>query len=176
MQPEMATRGRVPKALMPKTYRVDEISYRHHEIARLLLLGTRNKDIAKMLDVTECFVSNVRNSPVVKEQLDIMTAERDQETVDIANQIQEALPQCVEFLTKTVKDPEMSKALRSRNAFGLLSIGGHGGTKNVSVKAVHAILTAEEIMEIKERAISVAGEIGILEAKVEDIMTPTIVE
>lgn len=164
---QAAPRGRVPKALVPKTYRVDEISARHHEIARLVLLGTKNKEISRMLGVTECFVSNVRNSPVVKEQLDLMTAERDREAVDIAVQIQEALPQCVEFLTKTVEDGEVSKALRSKNAFGLLSIGGHGATKNLSVQSVHAILTAEDIADIRERGVALAGEIGILDADVE---------
>lgn len=161
-----APRGRVPRALVPKTYRVDEISYRHHEIARLLLLGTKNKEVAKMLGVTECFVSNVRNSPVVKEQLELMTAERDKEAVDISLQIQEALPQCIDFLTKTVVDGEVSKALRSKNAFGLLSIGGHGVTKSVSVKSVHAILSADDIADIRKRGVELASEIGILDAEI----------
>lgn len=157
----------VPKADVPKTYRVEEISCRHHEIARLLLLGMKNKDVARMLSVSDGFVSNVKNSPVVKEQLDLMLAERDHEAIDIAKQIQEALPQCVEFLTQTIESPKISKALRSKNAFGLLSIGGHGSTKNVNAKVTHAVLSAEDIVSIRERGLSLAEEIGIVEAEVE---------
>ena len=162
--------GRLPKVLMPKTYRVDEISHRHHEIARMVLLGVKNNEIARRLNITREFVSNVRNSPVVKEQLDLMAAERDKETIDVAIKIKEALPKCVDFLAETIEDGEVSKTLRSKNAFGLLSIGGHGTTKNVSVKATHAILTATDIAEIRDRGISLANEIGILDVKEEDII------
>ena len=49
----------------------------HHEIARMILLGHSNVEVAASLGITKEQVSNVRNSPVVQENLTIMKAARD---------------------------------------------------------------------------------------------------
>jgi len=165
----------IPSPEVPKSYRVTEMNDRHHEIARLVLLGMKNREIERELGVSECFVSNVRNSPVVKEQVALLRAERDREAIDIAVQIQETLPECIRILSGQLTDSEgkVSPSLKSKNAFGLLSIGGHGPSKNLSVRGVHAVLTAEDIKEIRERGQKLAGEIGIVaeEAEIIDVAT-----
>ena len=157
---------RVPEGTVSKTYRVAEMTDRHHEIARMLLLGLSDAEVAKQAGISTNYVSTVRRSPVVKEQLTILRAARDRESVDVAIQIQEALPKCIEFLTETITSEDVSAMLKSKNAFGLLSMGGFGPTKNVSVKGVHAVLTAEDISEIKNRGLSLGTEMGIVEAEV----------
>jgi hypothetical protein len=158
------------RKLMPGTVRktqiVREMNERHHEVARMVILGYRNTEIAKILNITKEFVCAVRNAPPVKEQVAILAGARDSETVDIARQIQQALPECIKYLTETVPDSEISDNLRSRNAFGLLAVGGHGPAKNVNVRGVHAVLTADDIKEIRDSAETVAIEIGILEEEV----------
>ena len=145
-----------------KTQIVREMNERHHEIARMVILGYKNIDIAKILDVTKEFVCAVRNAPPVKEQVAILAGARDAETVDVAKQIQLALPDCVKYLIDTVPDDDISDNLKSRNAFGLLAIGGHSVTKNINVRGVHAVLTADDIKEIRENAANVAIEIGVM--------------
>lgn len=157
---------RVPSGKKARTYRVTEMTDKHHEVARLLLLGLDNQEVAKETNITPEYVSTIRNSPVVKEQLTILRAARDRESVDVAIQIQEALPKCIEFLTETITGEGISAVLKSKNAFGLLSMGGFGPSKNISVKGVHAILTSEDIAEIKSRGLSLGTEMGIVEAEV----------
>lgn len=157
---------RVPSGKKARTYRVTEMSDKHHEVARMLLLGLSNQEAAKEANITPEYVSTIRHSPVVKEQLAILRAVRDRESVDVAIQIQEALPACIEYLAETITGTDVSAMLKSKNAFGLLSLGGFGPTKNMTVKGVHAILTAEDISEIKDRGVSLGTEMGIVEAEV----------
>lgn len=157
---------RVPSGKKARTYRVTEMTDKHHEVARLLLLGLNNQEVAKEAGITAEYVSTIRHSPVVKEQLAILRAARDRESVDVAIQIQEALPKCIEFLTETITGEDVSAMLKSKNAFGLLSLGGFGPSKNVSIKGVHAVLTAEDISEIKNRGLSLGTEMGIVEGEV----------
>jgi len=175
------TRGRLPGSgfpeyernpayrskLMPGAVRkvqiVKEMNERHHEIARMVLLGYKNVEIAELLNITKEFVCAVRNAPPVKEQVAILAGARDASTVDVAKQIQAILPECVKYLSETIENPEISSNLRSRNAFGLLATGGHGPSKNVNVKGVHAVLTADDIKEIREKAESIAVEVGMID-------------
>lgn len=157
---------RVPSGKKARTYRVTEMTDKHHEVARMLLLGLSNQEAAKEAGITSEYVSTIRHSPVVKEQLAILRAARDRESVDVAIQIQEALPKCIEFLTETITGADVSAMLKSKNAFGLLSLGGFGPSKNISVKGVHAILTADDIAEIKDRGLSLGTEMGIIEGEV----------
>lgn len=158
---------RVPSGKKARTYRVSEMSDKHHEVARLLLLGMDNQEVGKIVGMAPEYISTIRHSPVVKEQLTILRAARDRESVDVAIQIQEALPKCIEFLTETITGEAISASLKSKNAFGLLSIGGYGASRNVTVNATHAILSAEDIEEIRDRGTRLAEEIGIVEAEVE---------
>ncbi|MCK4330901.1 hypothetical protein KAX02_13810 [candidate division WOR-3 bacterium] len=156
-------RRKLLPGVVRKTQIVREMNERHHEVARMVLLGYRNTEIAKILNITKEFVCAVRNAPPVKEQVAILAGARDAGTVDIARQIQLTLPKCIKYLDETIEDDEISDNLKSRNAFGLMAIGGHSPAKNINVRGVHAILTADDIKEIRDNAENVALEIGILE-------------
>ena len=145
-----------------KVYTVAEMSSKHHEIARLLVLGMTNVDIAKQMGVTSMMISNVKNSPVVQEQIKFLSAKKDAEVIKLSERIAKALPRCVEYLTETIDDEEISDSLKSRNAFGLLAAGGHGPTKNVNVRGAHAILTAKDIQEIREQAENIGVSNGFV--------------
>lgn len=160
---------RVPSGKKARTYRVSEMSDKHHEVARLLLLGMDNQEVGKIVGMAPEYISTIRHSPVVKEQLTILRAARDRESVDVAIQIQEALPKCIEYLTETITGEGIAASLKSKNAFGILSIGGYGASRNVTVNATHAILSAEDIEEIRDRGIRLAEEIGIVDAEVEEM-------
>ena len=133
-----------------------------HEIARLLVLGMSNVDIAKHLGVSQIMVSNVRNSPVVQEQMKFLSAKKDAKVVQISERIAEALPKCVDYLIGTIDDEGVQDSIKSKNAFGLLAAGGYGPTKNLNVKGTHAILTANDIKEIREQAENIGISNGIV--------------
>lgn len=157
---------RVPPGKFRRVYTVAEMSSRHHEIARLLVMGMSNVDVARTLGTTPQMVTNVRNSPVVQEQIKFLSAKKDAETVRLTERIAKALPRCVEYLTNTIEDSDLSDSLRSKNAFGLMAAGGYGPTKNINVKGTHAILTAKDIQEIRDHAESVGISRGFV---VEDV-------
>lgn len=161
-------RRRLLPGVVRKVQIVKEMNERHHEIARMIVLGYKNVAISKILKITKEFVSMVRNAPQVKAQVAILTGARDAGTVDVARQIQVALPKCVSYLTGTIpedgiEDADISDALKSKNALALLAIGGHSPARNVNIRGVHAILTADDIKEIRDNAENVAIEIGLME-------------
>lgn len=137
------------------------MSEKHHEIARLLLLGMKRKEVAKQVGITKEFVSVVKNSPVVKAHLDLLKTERDHEAIDIAKQINEALPRCVELLKEQMEDDsgKVSPSLKSKNAFGLLSAGGHGPSKKLDVRTAYAVLSPEDIASINARGSEIKKEL-----------------
>jgi len=163
-----ASEAYIPPKGIRKVVKIKEMSARHHEIARRLLLGQRNIDIAQDLGISQQNVSDVKNSPVVQEQLGFLSAKRDVKVMRISEQIAESLPMCVKYLKETVEDPDISNNLRSRNAFGLLAAGGHGATKNVNVRSVHAVLTPDDIKEIRMEAEQIGMDNGIIDAEYED--------
>ena len=75
-----------------KGHQIAKMWDNHHEIARLLVLGLNNAEIAERMGCTPQTVSNVRNSPVVQDKLAILHAVRDVATGDLASEIAEMAP------------------------------------------------------------------------------------
>ena len=126
----------------------------HHEIARMLLLGWKNVDIAKKLDISREMVSGVRNSPVVRERLALMHKARDADAIDVAKEIKDFAPVALNLLKDIVKgegDAEgASIGLRGRHAIDLVEKAGHVAVQKSLGLVGH--LTSEDIEKIKERA------------------------
>ena len=59
-----------------RKYTLKEVQDSHREIARLLVMGLNNKDIAEELGVTPEMVSYTINSPVVMREIENMRAAR----------------------------------------------------------------------------------------------------
>jgi hypothetical protein len=136
-----------------RTFRVAEMNDLHHEISRRLVLNERPKKIAKELECSYQTVINVKNSPVVQEQMAIMRGAIDAETVDIGRQIRNFLPECVKILKEITEDADADPKLRSRNCLSLLAIEGYSPQKSVNIKGSHLHLTGTELQKIKERGV-----------------------
>ena len=143
-----------------KVWTVSKIWELHHEIKRRILLGQKNVDIARELGICAQQVSNVRNSPVIQDQLAIMSAERDAATVDIAKQIKElapiALMRLKEIITKTGPGKDAPIGLVAKEANGILDRAGFSPVKKFEGVIGH--LTNEDIDELKKRARGVIVE------------------
>jgi hypothetical protein len=136
-----------------RKYKIEALWDRHHEMVRLILLGRGNKEIAERLSVTPQNVSDVRNSPIVRDRLSVLQAARDASTVDIARIIQEEAPGCIALL-KDVRAgrEEANIGLRVQVAQDLLDRAGHGAIRKTQAEIVSAHLTREDIEAIKQRA------------------------
>jgi len=122
----------------------------HHEIIRRLVIGQRSKDIADILRISEATVNSVKGSVLARRQMDLMRAARDKEAIDISQQIQDLCPSAVKVLEEAM-DPEHPIHIRANMALKVLEMGGHKAPAKVQVSAVHSILSASDIDEIRKR-------------------------
>lgn len=128
----------------------------HHHMARLLVLGYSNVEIAKLLGITPQTVSNIKNSPIVLAATDELAGKADEEAVDIRKEIAEFAPKCVEALKEVIEneDGRTSSKTRADAAIRMLGLAGYVAPKNVNVKAMHGHFDVTQM--IRDRAQQIA--------------------
>jgi len=137
-----------------KTFEVGKIWSSHEEIIRRLLLGQKATSIARNLDCSAAMVGYVKNSKVVQDKLAVMSAARDASTVDIAKEIREKAPIALKLLEKVIAgDVDAPITTRAREANNWLDRAGFSPVRNIHTQNVSAHFTADEIDEIKRRAV-----------------------
>lgn len=98
--------GALPQ-MKERKYNIKFMWDKHHEVKRLALLGCQNKEISELLGVTPQNISDIRNSPIFKDQMKVMEVARDSATIDVARAIIEEGPKNLELLTKVRDSIEM---------------------------------------------------------------------
>jgi hypothetical protein len=141
---------------------VSEMWDLHHEIARRIVLGEKNVDIAEALKISPQMVCNVKNSPVVQERISILRGARDADTIDLAREIKEIAPDAVRLLKDIIRGEGEGKGapltLRSREANNMLARNGFGIPHKIQTDNTHTFLTGEDLERIKQRAL-IAGDV-----------------
>ena len=145
-----------------RRYNVQALWEKHHEILRQVVLGRTNVDIADEIGCTPQTVSNLRNSPLAKQEIDRLSNGRDEAAMSIARRIEEFAPIALDLIENIVRgrDPTASIALRAKLAGSQLARAGYGEVHKVH--ALHATLSREDIEGIKERARMAAHSAGIV--------------
>jgi hypothetical protein len=148
-----------------RQYEVKEIWFQHQEIIRLIVLGYGNIEIAEITGYTPQTISNIRNSPVVRERVAELQGELDYRTLDIMERVRQFEPVALEHLELIIrgKVPGVSAGLRARTCENYLSRAGHGTVQKIS--SVSASLTREDIEALKERAKQAALDHGAMEVE-----------
>lgn len=131
-----------------RKYQIQDMWAIHKEINRLHLLGMKSVDIAAHLDISEAMVSYTINSPIAKREMAEMEAARDLDAVDVAKKIRDLAPRAVEVF-EDVMSSELD-SMRLKAAAGILDRAGFGPVQKF--QGAVAVLTADDIREIKERA------------------------
>lgn len=144
-----------------RQYEITHMTERHHEIARRLLLGQGNTEIASALGITPQMISVVRNSTCVREKLATMSGARDMDSVDLAKEIRELAPKALKVLEEIMVDTNAPKHVRLSAARDALDRAGYAPVKKVDVNSAHIVLDAEAIEAMKKRAYEVAGDVVI---------------
>lgn len=144
---------RVP-TMEKRSFVVSEMWERHHDIARRIALGQTNKQISEALGVTTVMVSNVRNSPVVKEKTQELVSRMDNEAVDVGKRIRELAPQALKVLEQVLTDDDdtIPMSLKVKTAQDMLDRAGHAAIKKVEGKFMHGHFDREDLDEIKQLA------------------------
>lgn len=145
-----------------RQYQIQQMSQVHHEIVRLTLLGHDQKSIAEALGITEVCVSYTQNSRIVMDKLALLRAQRDASSVDVAAAIRDLTPKCVAVLESIMLDPSANAGVRSSNAKDLLDRAGYAAPKVIKTESLVAHLTAQDVEDIKRRAIGFGMESGVI--------------
>ena len=141
-----------------RKYQIETVWSQHQEIMRLLLVGMKSVDIARRLGCTEAMVSYTKNSALVQRQLSIMQGARDAEAVDCAIEIKNRVHKALEVLDDTLDLVNLPQ-LRFKAAEAILD---REVPKVSRFEGITARLTGDEIAALKERAMKVAREAGIV--------------
>jgi hypothetical protein len=136
------------------SYVVAEVWERHREIIRRLALGQKNVDIAKALGITEVSVSQVKNSPIVQEQLKAMMDKMDSEAVDVGKRIHEMAPKALDVLESVLNDEEdtVPLSIKVKTAHDILDRAGHAAIKQINANVMHGHFNADDLAEIRQLA------------------------
>jgi hypothetical protein len=148
---------------MKKSFNLSELQAQHHEIARRLVIGQKPKEISVALGCSYQSIINIKNMPVVQEQINLLSGARDAEVVDIAKQIRDLAPKCVKVLENILDDEDAHDSLKLKASLSVLDRAGHSVPKNITTNVTHRIVSDHELALIKQRA----AEIGIYEDVVE---------
>ena len=148
-----------------KTHEIKQVWQRNHEILRLALLGHKYVDIAAVLGISAQTVSNTLNSQLGMEKLSEMRAQRDAESIEVAEEVKKLFPKALEIYDKILYDEtgEISLELHLKAANNvLMDLGGHRAPTKIQGQFVHGHLTADDLNKIKERGKEAAKARGLL--------------
>ncbi len=142
-------------------WQVAEMWDSHHEIARRLLLGEKNTEIAKAMNCSVQQVGNVKNSPVVQDKLTIMRAARDAGTIEVAQDIQSMAPIALQRIREALETGEVcGKQLTAANILkesnNILDRTEGKPTQRIDSRSLSMTLTGDDIQMIKDRAKALA--------------------
>lgn len=146
-----------------REYEIQHMWERHHEIVRLTLLGHDQKSVAQMLDITPQTVSNTLNSKMVRDKLQILRAERDASSVDVAAAIKNLAPKAIEMMDRLLDPDQGAPAnVQLRAATDMLDRNGYAAPKVVETRNIHGVFSKEDLEEIKKRGRQLAIEAEII--------------
>ena len=139
-----ATHGRT------KTWNVQHIWDVHHEIKRRIFLGQKNVVIAAAVGRSPEQVSSVRNSPVIKRELEIMHGAKDAETLDLRKRIDKISLKAHENLeelmnTGKVMGKEASVGQIIKSSESALDRAGWAAPKKLQMESTNFHFTPDDI-------------------------------
>jgi len=132
---------------------------RHHAIAQLIVAGLNNKQIAARIGCTPQTVSNVRNSPVARAQISRLRGEQEDEVIQAHKLLRDAACDAAQRLVDCVQKENADEKLQTDVAFKVLGLAGIVPPKNVNIRGEHkhAVLTADQIVALRDRGQIVRG-------------------
>ena len=148
-----------------KTHEIKQVWQRNHEILRLALLGHKYVDIAAILGISAQTVSNTLNSQLGMEKLSGMRAQRDADSIEVAEEVKKLFPKALEVYERILysESDDISPELKLKAANNvLMDLGGHKAPTKIQGQFVHGHLTVDDLNLIKERGKEAAKARGLL--------------
>lgn len=156
-----------------KTYNIQQLWQRTHEIIAMTLLGMKEVEVAKTLNIHPQTVSNTINSDLGRKKLSELRKERDKDFTKVAEEVAKLFPIAMKTYERILEGEEKSKLQKETADTILMDIGGYRAPTKIQGEHVHAYLGKEEIEEFKKRGIEAARASGML---VEEVPEGEVVE
>ena len=144
-----------PDIRIDDTVRPQDITHlweQHNEILRMLVLGYKPKELAAMFNVSEGFISNLRNSPLAAAQLEILNVARDAATVEVSRDLVATAPAAKDILKNVILgniDASLNQQIETAKDW--LSRSGFPKLTKTETSTKHG-LDAETVSMLKSRA------------------------
>ena len=150
-----------------RRYDIKQLWQRSHEILNLALLGHKQSDIARILNITPQTVCNTLNSTLGKEAIAERRQERDAEYEELQDEVMSLTRKSLAIYNKileTENGPNMNVTRLGKETADtvVLELSGLKVPTRIDTRSVHATLTTEELEEFKRRGIAAAKAAGKL--------------
>lgn len=155
--------GRLPYTDRSKTFQVTKIWNTHQEIIRRHVLGQKGTDIARALGLSPVTVGYTINSPVVKEKIAELQADRTSTVANMQERIADLQSDAIDYLDTLIHDDNCDRRLRFSVAKDILDRGGNSKITKVQTSSLNVSLSGEEIQKIKQRGLEMAREAGLVQ-------------
>ena len=143
--------------------RLQKLSDRHHEIARLLTLGLSNKEIAQQLGLDPSTISQVKSSPLLRAKVEELSQGRDENTKDIRASFEDLAPQAIEALQTMVRneDGSIMGSTQLNAAKYVLEVLGHSPVRQNKHVVISTAVDPTRLLEIRNTMLNNQKRIGI---------------
>ena len=152
-----------------RKYVIETIKEWHKEVLRWAVLGYRPGEIAKMTGYTKEHISTLFNSPIFLDELQVLQAARDEDSISVAKRIVELAPLALERMREVISDPihmevdgsmkvddRIEPSLKVKVSQDILDRAGHKAID----KGVTVHLTKSEMEDLKKDAIKAGIDEG----------------
>lgn len=142
-------------------YAPSELGEKHREMIRMYSMGVELQRIAEAMDCSRHHVRYVVNSPMAMVMRRELEERKDEKACNVMARLAEVAPKALSVMEQAL-DGELegvSPALRIKVCEGILDRAGFGRVMKVSSQNLHATLSAEDIMRLRQRATREAAAI-----------------
>ncbi len=138
----------------------------HREIARRLILGEKQSEIARDIGMTASRMSIICNSPLFKLELRRLEMERDASCVDVTKTLRELSPVALEQVERTMYTAK-SQRLRYDAASSILDRAGYGAINKQDIRMQGQVLVKTSNMTDDELRRLVAQRVDAMNTEKE---------
>jgi len=138
---------------------LQELKTKHREIARLLLEGIKPAQISERFDMPLSTVYNIQSDPLFKAHTMRLSDEIDQEVIKVRKRLAEMNSKALDALDDLLTYDNIPPAVRLNTAKDVLDRNGFAPAQNVNHN--HAYFTAQDLLELKQRARNAGAAIEV---------------
>lgn len=126
---------------------VQKLRTTHHELARMLAIGYKDVDVARITGYSQSRICILKTDPMFQELLAHYSAQRDSIVTDVGARLRGLSLTAMETLQERIEDDPDSVSINDLRRLAEMGLDrtGYGPTAKVETRSVVAIQTLEEI-------------------------------